>query len=217
MACTAKCTAHPPDANYFTDYKEIIIDHTKVSGTEDLLNFPVLISSFDVDLHNKVQVDGDDIAFSNGVSWLDHEIELFNQTYNSTHAQLVAWVRIPRLSTSTNTGIRMYYGNSTMGAQENPTGVWDSNYEFVLHMNQDPTSFLPRRCFTGMESCSILPEACRLYLISMIRWWIQVSRLSPSNHPSILLCPSGKFCLGLQPAWEDCLCLAWQYGLSGGI
>jgi hypothetical protein len=133
-------SGHPPNAHYFTYYKEIIIDHTMVSGPDDLLNFPLLISCFDEDLHDKVQVDGDDIAFSDSTSWFDHEIELFNQTYNSTHAQLAAWVRIPRLSTSVDTVIRMYYGNSTMESRENPEEVWDDNYEFVLHMNQDPSS-----------------------------------------------------------------------------
>ncbi|MHA2475032.1 MAG: DUF2341 domain-containing protein, partial [Promethearchaeota archaeon] len=128
------------NAHYFTWYKEIIIDHTKVSGPDDLLNFPVLISCFDEDLHDKVQADGDDIAFSDSSSWLDHEIELFDQAYNSTHAQLVAWVRIPNLSSSKNTVVFMYYGNSTMGSRENPVGVWDDTYEFVLHMNQDPSS-----------------------------------------------------------------------------
>ncbi|MFX1455670.1 MAG: DUF2341 domain-containing protein [Promethearchaeota archaeon] len=129
-----------PNVDYFTWYKEIIIDHTMVSGPDELLNFPVLISCFDEDLHDKVQADGNDIAFSNGMAWLDHEIELFDQTYNSTHAQLVAWIRVPNLSSSEDTILYMYYGNSTMGSRENPVGVWDETYEFVLHMNQDPSS-----------------------------------------------------------------------------
>ncbi|MCK5641932.1 MAG: DUF2341 domain-containing protein, partial [Gammaproteobacteria bacterium] len=130
-------SGHPPNARYFTYYKEIIIDNSMVSGPDDLLNFPVLISTFDEDLHSKVQSDGDDIAFSDGVSWLDHELELFDKSYNSSHAQLVAWVSIPRLSTSENTVVRMYYGNSTMGSQENPEGVWNSNYNAVWHLSED--------------------------------------------------------------------------------
>ncbi|MHA2282402.1 MAG: DUF2341 domain-containing protein [Promethearchaeota archaeon] len=123
---------HPPDAQHFTYYKEIIIDRTMVSGPDDLLNFPVLLSNFDEHLHDNVQADGDDIAFSYSISWLDHEIELFDQAYNSTHAQLVAWVRIPSLSTSVDTVIRMYYGNSTMVNRENPSGVW-IDYKGVWH------------------------------------------------------------------------------------
>ncbi|MFW9784990.1 MAG: DUF2341 domain-containing protein, partial [Candidatus Heimdallarchaeota archaeon] len=137
-------SGHPPNAHFFTYYKEFIIDHTLVGGSSDLLNFPILISRFDKDLHDDVQLDGDDIAFSDGISWLDYEMELFVQAYNSTHAQLIAWVNIPTLSTSLDTVIRMYYGNSTMGPRENPTDVWNSNYKGVWHLNEDPTDPTPQ-------------------------------------------------------------------------
>ncbi len=120
----------------FSYYKEITIDHTKISGTSNLLNFPVLVSLFDSDLHTAVQPDGDDIAFTNGTTWLYHEIELFNQTYNGTHAQLIAWVRVPSLSPSIDTKLWMYYGNPTMKSQENLHGIWDSDFLGIWHLNQ---------------------------------------------------------------------------------
>jgi len=126
----------PPNRNYFRYYKQITINCTKVAGTGIHKNFPVLISIFDSELRYVVQSDGDDIAFANDTDWLDHEIELFNQNYNSTHAQLVAWVRVPRLFTSIDTNIFMYYGNYTMENQENPTGVWDNNYIMVHHLHE---------------------------------------------------------------------------------
>ncbi|KKM85458.1 hypothetical protein LCGC14_1288850 [marine sediment metagenome] len=131
-----KLSAPPPNENYFRYYKVITIDPTKVSGTGSHVNFPVLISLFDSDLRIDVQSNGNDIAFSNDTDWLYHEIEEFNQTYNNTHAQLVAWVRIPSLSTSVDTTIYMYYGNYTMGAREIPTGVWDANYIGVWHLSE---------------------------------------------------------------------------------
>jgi len=130
----------PPNKHFFKYYKTITIDHNQVNGTGDHKNFPVLISIFDSDLHDEVQSSGKDIAFANDTAWLDHEIELFDQTYNSTHAKLVAWVRIPTLSVTINTIIRMYYGNSTMDSRQNPEDVWDGNYFAVYHMNQDPSS-----------------------------------------------------------------------------
>jgi hypothetical protein len=45
--------------------KKITIDHNKVDG--NLENFPVLVSITDVDLRDKVQDDGDDILFMDGV------------------------------------------------------------------------------------------------------------------------------------------------------
>ncbi|MFW9773882.1 MAG: DUF2341 domain-containing protein, partial [Candidatus Thorarchaeota archaeon] len=135
---------HPPDAQYFAYYKDIIIDPSMVSGSEDLLNFPVLISISDEDLHDDVQPNGNDIAFSDGFSWLDHETEFFDKSYNGSHAQLVVWVRIPNLSPSFDTVIRMYYGNSTTSSNENPSGVWNTNYKGVWHLKENPSDSAPQ-------------------------------------------------------------------------
>ncbi|MHA2278784.1 MAG: DUF2341 domain-containing protein, partial [Candidatus Kariarchaeaceae archaeon] len=136
--------------------KNITIDNTKVSGSLPLIDFPVLINLKDSDLRTKVQPDGDDIFFTNtsGLQ-LDHEIELFKQAYNSTHAHLVTWVRIPSLSATTDTVIIMYYGNSTIGSQENPSGVWNANYMGVWHLSEttgnalDSTSYGINGTLTG--------------------------------------------------------------------
>ncbi|MFX1454242.1 MAG: DUF2341 domain-containing protein [Promethearchaeota archaeon] len=125
-----------PNIYDFTYFKEITIDHIKVSGTSDLINFPALVSIFDKDLHDKVQPDGDDIMFNNGTSWLFHEIEMFNQNYNSTHAQLIVWINLPKLSPFEDTVIRMYYGNATMQSQESSLGVWDSDYVGIWHLSE---------------------------------------------------------------------------------
>ncbi|MFW9879269.1 MAG: DUF2341 domain-containing protein, partial [Candidatus Thorarchaeota archaeon] len=127
-----------PNAEYFSYYKVITIDHNKVNGTGDHINFPILISIIDSDLDDNAQFDGDDIAFANNTAWLDHEIELYNPSYSATEAQLIAWVRIPLLSTSSDTIILMFYGNSTMSSRENPMSVWDSDYEGVWHLKEDP-------------------------------------------------------------------------------
>ncbi|MFX0166726.1 MAG: DUF2341 domain-containing protein [Candidatus Hodarchaeota archaeon] len=129
----------PPNRAYFKYYKVITIDNAKVSGSGNHKNYPVLISLFDSDLHDNVQLNGEDIAFSNDTAWLDHELELFKKDYNGTHAHLVTWVRIPSLSTSTDTKFYMYYSNSTMGARENPSGVWEGNFKGVWHLSEDPT------------------------------------------------------------------------------
>ncbi|MFW9893511.1 MAG: DUF2341 domain-containing protein, partial [Candidatus Thorarchaeota archaeon] len=120
------------------DYKkDLVVDHTKV--TADLVDFPLFIDIFDSDLRTKVQSDGDDIIFKIGESILPHELELFDQTYSSTHAHLVAWVKA-NLSSSVDTTISMYYGNPSVENQERPSDVWNSNYVAVWHMNQDPSS-----------------------------------------------------------------------------
>ncbi|UCH05048.1 MAG: LamG domain-containing protein, partial [Candidatus Thorarchaeota archaeon] len=84
--------------------KDITIDHTKINS--NLNDFPVMIELFDTDLRSDVQADGDDIVFKNGTNVLDHEIELFDQTFNSTHSHLVAWIRLD-LSSTVDTTITM--------------------------------------------------------------------------------------------------------------
>ena len=122
-------------ASWFSDSwgfrKKLTIDYTKVSG--DQVYFPVLVSITDSSL-SKAQADGDDILFtsSDGLTKLDHEIEKFDQSTNT----LVAWVEIPTLSSSANTIIYMYYGNPSVTSQQNKTGVWDSDYVAVYHLNE---------------------------------------------------------------------------------
>jgi hypothetical protein len=117
----------------YWQYRRIItIDHTKVSG--ELTDFPVLIEITDSSLAEKAQPDGDDFVFTdaNNVK-LDHQIEY----YNSATGHLIAWVKVPYLSPTTDTVLYMYYGNLNCASQQNPTGVWNSSYMFVLHLNEE--------------------------------------------------------------------------------
>jgi hypothetical protein len=115
-------------------YREkITIDHTKVSA--DLTDFPFLVSlASDADLASTAQSNGNDIVFTsaNGTTKLDHEIE----QYVAGTGQLVAWVRVPSLSSVIDTVIFVYYGNSSCGNQQNPSGVWNSSYKAVWHMSE---------------------------------------------------------------------------------
>jgi hypothetical protein len=119
--------------------KKITLDATKVNGTQS--NFPVLIDISDVGLQANAQADGDDILFadSDGVTKLDHEIELFA----SGTGRLVAWVRMPTIGSVSDTELFIYYGNNAAGNQQNATGVWDSNYKGVWHMTGAATTTLP--------------------------------------------------------------------------
>ncbi|MDD4610997.1 MAG: DUF2341 domain-containing protein, partial [Patescibacteria group bacterium] len=122
-------------------YREkITIDHTKVSGASDLTNFPVLINRTDINWRytgsggHVAQSNGNDIMFTgdDGTTKLNHEIE----KYTSSTGELVAWVKIPTLSITTDTVIYIYYGNVSCANQENMNGVWDSNYRMVTHLDE---------------------------------------------------------------------------------
>jgi hypothetical protein len=122
----------------WTSRKAITIDHTKVSGSSNLTNFPVLISVTDANLKTVAnggsvgKADGTDILFtaSDGTTKLNHELE----SYSGTTGKAVAWVGIPTLSPTTDTVIYVYYGNAAAADQQNKTAVWDSNYHAVIHL-----------------------------------------------------------------------------------
>ena len=109
-----------------------------MSGTTDLIDFPLLINLTNVELKDTLnsghvaQSDGGDIRFTSadGITQLDHELEV----YDPTTGTLVAWVRVPVLDHDNDTVVYLYYGNSSAADQWNPAGVWDASFEGVWHL-----------------------------------------------------------------------------------
>lgn len=121
---------------------KIIIDDTKVSTTNHT-DFPVLINSTNADWKytgsggHVGNSDGSDILFtsSDGTTKLKHEIE----RYTAASGEVIAWVKVPTLTTSGDTELYMYYGNAGVGAQADAVNVWDSNFKTVLHLGDGST------------------------------------------------------------------------------
>jgi len=116
--------------------KQITINHTQVAG--NLENFPVLIDTIDPDLM-KARANGGDFLFMNGAgvaSKLYHDLDLFEQSTGT----LVAWVKIPQLSSETDTMIYLYYGNPSSLNMSYPAKVWGEKYETVYHLSESPTT-----------------------------------------------------------------------------
>ena len=138
-----------PTASMGYDFeRNITVDRTKVAGGEDLFNFPVMVSLTGLNFlktsptgHIK-NTNGYDIIFTDlNYNKLDHQIEY----YNGTNGDLIAWVRIPTLSCTANTAIKILYGNSQVSSDPSVTSVWDSHYKGVWHLDNnnlnDFTSF----------------------------------------------------------------------------
>ncbi|MFH1101064.1 MAG: DUF2341 domain-containing protein [Methanobacteriota archaeon] len=115
-----------------------------------LTDFPVLIyEASDADLAAHALANGSDIIFvSESVEWstglpddrLSHEIE----KYDSATGELVAWVKIPYLSSTTDTVIYMYYnltGSACIANYENRNDVWSNHYVMVQHLNESANPF----------------------------------------------------------------------------
>jgi len=106
--------------------RAITIDRTKVVA--DQTDFPVLISlASDPGLAAHAQSSGNDIIFtlSDESTKVPHKIE----SYTSTTGALVAWVKLPALSSSVNTVLYMYYGNPSSQAQQDSVHNWSYRYK----------------------------------------------------------------------------------------
>ena len=116
------------------DYrKSITIKSDLVSVTT--ASFPALVSVTDTDLRNHANANGYDLIFTDddGITLLDFEIE----SWNSSTGELQAWVETD-ISATTDKVIYIYYGNSSATDESNATGVWDSNYKLVQHLQEIP-------------------------------------------------------------------------------
>ncbi len=134
----------PCVSNGYSYVRSIVIDHAKVPNS-DQINFPFLFSVTDPALKSAANgghvtsATGTDIIFSidaSGQTKLDYEVE----RYDPTTGQFIAWVRIPTLSHIADTNVYLFYGNSNVTtSQQNPTGVWDSNFAGVWHLPNGST------------------------------------------------------------------------------
>ena len=128
-------TFHPWWNNTWPYRKSITINHNKVSDSQT--NIPILVDITDQELSSKAKTDGSDITFTDvHGNKLAHEIEL----YDNNTGRLIAWVKIPSLSSTEDTVIYMYYGNPNATNQQNPTEVWDTNYIMVQHLEETGTT-----------------------------------------------------------------------------
>ncbi len=137
----------------YTNKKTITIDKSMVSGSSDLENFPVLITIDGADFTemnaNVQNANGYDIRFTyeNSVSWLAHDIEL----YDVGNGVFTAWVSLPVLSDTENTVIEMYYGNASISTDPSSTSVWDE-YHGVYTLGNDDVSDASPNAYNGTNN-----------------------------------------------------------------
>jgi hypothetical protein len=112
----------------------------KNAGSTSLTDFPAYINlTYDSDmLSNYSDLRFYNASCDNGGSMSDYEIE--NYTASNAHI----WVRIPTLPTG-NTTISVYYKNLTsVSSGQNITGVWNSNFIIVWHLDENPAGTAPQ-------------------------------------------------------------------------
>ena len=140
---TSTPTATPTPTPATACQRSMTIDHTKVPSTQS--NFTVLVSVTDPALKtvanggHVANPNGYDIGFyadSGGTTKLKWEVE----KYDGTIGNLIAWVKIPSVSSSSDTVFYLMYGNSTINTdQSDPPNTWDSNFKAVWHLGNGST------------------------------------------------------------------------------
>jgi len=116
--------------------KAITVGHAYVIC--DLTNFPVLVKiTNDAQIGTRSRADGYDIRFAlSDNTNLDYERVSFSTAGGVCNA--VFWVRVPTLTSLTDTTFFIKYGTETSDG-ENKTGVWNSNYKRVYHLEETGT------------------------------------------------------------------------------
>ena len=129
--------------DYYTD-----LTISQAYGSEDLTDFPVLVSLTLGQLRSVGNgghvwsANGYDIIFTDlNNSRLDHQVE----SYDPVTGGIVAWVRIPQLSASSTTTVRIMYGNQAVTSDLSTEATWISSYKGVWHLSNniltDATSY----------------------------------------------------------------------------
>ena len=119
------------------------VNHTLVPSTQS--NFTVVVNVTDVALKtianggHVANANGYDIGFyadSGGSTKLKWEVE----KYDGTVGNLIAWVKIPSVSSTTDTLFYMFYGDPSITTdQSDPVNTWDSNFKAVYHFGNGTT------------------------------------------------------------------------------
>lgn len=134
----------------------ITIDNTKVSGSANHTDFPVLLTEanlpsemFDADGSFPANNGGGDIRFSSdsdGVTELAREVVNFVTDNDPANGTAEIWVKVPTLDYNDDTVIYVWYNNTSASepASDSTYGseaVWSNNYVFVSHgLLSDSTS-----------------------------------------------------------------------------
>lgn len=111
-------------------YRDISISSSKV-GSGGVVNFPVFIDS--VLGSGVASASGYDVHFTNSDGSVELDFELTN--WDNSTKRWSGWVRLPSISSSVDTTIRVYYGDSSINTDQSSSSVWRSEYRSVFHFN----------------------------------------------------------------------------------
>lgn len=144
LCATNLSSAQPPGYTYV---REITIQENQIPDGVSLVDFPVLIKMTDPSL--RFSANGGHVENINGYDMLfylnpcDTPLDYQLEYYDPVTGEVNIWVRLPLLSTTANTRIYLYYGNSAVLADGSTNSTWASSYSAVWHLSNNPTLAAP--------------------------------------------------------------------------
>lgn len=90
--------------------------------SETLTDYQIKISAEDLEVYSKYR-----------------SLEIIDQSFSPNNNSLAAWIKVPKLSSTEDTVLYMYYGNPN-AEEENDSDVWNTDYLLVQHLNETPTN-----------------------------------------------------------------------------
>ncbi|MFH1427490.1 MAG: DUF2341 domain-containing protein, partial [Patescibacteria group bacterium] len=128
-------------ASDYSYYKTVTINADKVYNTDS--DFPILIKTTDSNL--KYSTYGGHVASSTGgdIVFTDENDAMLNfeqEKYDPGTGEIIYWVKTD-ISSTTDTVLKMYYGNASAEYYATTSGVWDDNYVLVQHLNESTGTF----------------------------------------------------------------------------
>lgn len=120
----------------------LTIDNTKVSGTANLSNFPVLLTevNFPSTIFDNTIATGADLRFtSDEAGTTELAFEVVN--WDTTNDKAEVWVKVPTVDYDDDTVFYVWYGNATATAYAHTDtygthACWD-DYDLVFHMESE--------------------------------------------------------------------------------
>lgn len=191
-----------------TYVRTLTIDHTQVPSTQT--DFPILVNFTDATF--KTVANGGHVNTTNaftfssdsgGSSLLKWEVE----RYNASSGEIVAWVKVASVSSSSDTVFYLRYGGAITTDQSDAANVWTSSFQTVLHVKDGSTlsvanslgSPVPANngatAGTGLiDGCAVMDAASNQYIglndsfnFSALTYscWVNASALSNAYNATI--------------------------------
>jgi hypothetical protein len=126
--------------NGYSYCKVVTTQHTMVSGTNDLANYPLTVILTDADLRTTGNgglvnnSSGYDIGFYPDCSGSGAPLKWEVEAYSPATGAIVAHILRPTLSHSVNDAVGMFYGGSYSSFQSTASSVWNAGYKGVWHL-----------------------------------------------------------------------------------